>query len=363
MPYIGKVDSIDRAKKFIELFGAEKISDSLLENLLKVLNFNIIEEGLTLLSKIKTNEKNTQTILALLAYSKLDKENFSQGYAIALFNLFEYDFEVFSILSGVQKINLLDLMFDQFNTEESIRHISGFQSAKACCASFLREKALSQISVNELKKLRDIRSEVEDIWTYRIAHSISENEQVQADQAFSGFSVKQLKEFIFQGVILSERDFFDEICFRLESLRGKIEDNRDNDKEPFFSSDGKSKIERDCRDEVYRCLEKQYPSDLDLTREKLEADNQVDLNIKYRQNQKFEVQIECKKDANREVYSGIKDQLIDKYLSSKIQFGVYILFYFGDKANKEQFLKKVNESIPKGYGEKIYVICFDLRKK
>ena len=211
--------------------------------------------------------------------------------------------------------------------------------------------------------MRDIRSGVEDIWTYRIANSLSEHEQIQADQVFSRLSVKQLKEFLFEGATLSKRAFFDEVCFRLEELRARIEDNRDNDKEPFFDTGGKSKVERDCRDEVFRCLEKQYSSDLDLTREKLEADNQVDINIKYRMNPRFEVQIECKKDGNREVYSGIKDQLIGKYLSSKIQFGVYLIFYFGDKADKERFLKKVNESIPQGYENRISVICFDLRKK
>jgi len=364
MPYVREVDNIDRVKKLIKFYGfEEKVADRLLENLLEVLSFKILEKDLTSLSNAETNAKNNQTILALLAFSRLDKESFSQGSAIALFNLFENDFEVSSNLSEQQRIDLLGMMFDQFNTEESIKHVDGLQSDKACCASFLREKALYQLSLNGLKRLKDIRSRIEDVWTYRIAHRISEFEQTQADQSFSKFSVIQLKEFIFQGAILSERAFFEEVCSRLKELKARIEDNRDNDKEPYFNSDGTSKVERDCRDEVFRCLKNMFSSYLDLTREELEADNQVDINIKYRKNPRFEVQVECKKDSNSEVYNGIKDKLIGKYLSSQVQFGVYLVFYFGDKADKELFLKKVIESIPQGYEDKISIICFDMRKK
>lgn len=75
------------------------------------------------------------------------------------------------------------------------------------------------------------------------------------------------------------------------------------------------------------------------------------------------MQCECKKDKNRPaVYSGVKTQLIDNYLSAEVQYGIYLIFYFGDLKNKNLMLKKIDKNIPQQYKNKIKVLCIDLRK-
>jgi len=44
----------------------------------------------------------------------------------------------------------------------------------------------------------------------------------------------------------------------------------------------------------------------------------------------------------------------------KVKFAIYIIFYFGDKKNKEQLLKDVQNDIPSDYKDKIKVVCIDL---
>jgi hypothetical protein len=361
--YIEKIDTLKQLKSLTHLYGSdEELPDKLLENIIKVLNFKITEEHLKTLALAKTTSQNLETISALLLLIHADNDQFSINHAISLFVLFKHNIEAFKELSGKQKVDLLNLMYNQFNTDESVANVSGFQSEKAQCASFLRNNSLNLIAGDELKGLKQARSSIVDIWTYQIDHRLSQLAQTRADSEFSKQSLTQLKKFLLEGVILSKNDFFDEVCQRLDELRIRIEDNRDNDKDPFFNTDKTSKNETACRDEVLRSLKKQYSSYMELVPEKPESNNLVDINIKYRENPDFEVQIECKKDSNRGIYKGIQDQLIGKYFSSTVQFGVYLVFYFGDKKDKEQFLDKINSTIPQTYQGKIRVICFDLTK-
>jgi hypothetical protein len=110
-------------------------------------------------------------------------------------------------------------------------------------------------------------------------------------------------------------------------------------------------------------LKDKYGDDIELTKEKYEGDNRADINIKYKANTSFEVQVECKKDNNSDIDTGIPNQLIGKYLSSSAQYGIYLIFYFGkDKRNKEKLHDDLVNTIPPEYKNKIEVICIDLSK-
>ena len=103
-----------------------------------------------------------------------------------------------------------------------------------------------------------------------------------------------------------------------------------------------------------------------MTRESYEANNRVDINIKYKPlsapSAQYEVQIECKKDSNGDIYNGIESQLINKYFSSGVQYGVYLIFYFAQKIkDTEEMLNKLEESIPLKYKDNIKVICIELK--
>ena len=60
---------------------------------------------------------------------------------------------------------------------------------------------------------------------------------------------------------------------------------------------------------------------------------------------------------------GVKEQLIEKYLNSKVECGIYLVFYFGAKKSLdiEEFKQKLLSEVPAEYREKIKIIVIDLR--
>ncbi len=265
------------------------------------------------------------------------------------------------------KIKIIDYLMSQFNTNESIQHVNGFQSDKAQCASFLSDFALSLLGEEEgsLLALQNLRRNTDDIWTFRIAHEIDKLNQKESDQLYMTYPIGKIKEYIRSDSIISKKDFFTEVYLRIEKLRAVIEANRGNDKKFFFNQkkgDHKGydpKTEEACRDNIFLRIQDKY-DDLILTKEMHEADNRVDINIKYSADKSFEVQVECKRDDNKGINTGISEQLIGKYFSSGVQYGIYLIFYFGDKKNKELLLQKVNKGILEAYRDKIKIVCIDL---
>lgn len=211
-----------------------------------------------------------------------------------------------------------------------------------------------------MQKLKKLHKDEDDIWSYRIANTINELEQKNIDQLNISFPIEKIKNFIVSNAVISKKDFFTDICLKLERLKTTIEDNRDNDKNSFYQQKGISKNEESCRDVIIHRLKDKYDYDIDLSKEKQEADNRVDINIKYKAYNNFQVQVECKKDDTQGINTGISEQLIGKYFSSGVQYGIYLIFYFGGKRDKEKLLKKINDDIPGEYKNKIKIICINL---
>ena len=86
------------------------------------------------------------------------------------------------------------------------------------------------------------------------------------------------------------------------------------------------------------------------------------MRIVNRNGRNYIVQVECKRDLNAEsLYSGLTEQLIEKYFTSGIYLGIYLVFCF--KKDPETLQKDIEKMIPYGYEKKVAVICIDLRKK
>lgn len=365
MPYIKASDDIESLKIIAESYGSNlgSIQNNILDNFLNAMNFNIKIETLNALIDIEMNEENKTVISALKIFAENKKDDFNINMAIALHSLFKYKMERFTILDDELKVKIIDYMIFQFNTEDSIKNVNGVQSGKPICGSFLRSNALNILDVNSLKNLYDLHLNDDDIWMHRIAHKINELGQKDTDQSHKSYSLEKVKNFILSDDIMSNKDFFIDVCLKLEKLKVEIEDNRNNDKDPFYSQvKGKrsKKTEEACRDVIMHRLKDKYGNDLDLTKEKHESNNRVDLNIKYRANSSYEIQVECKRDDNSDINKGIPNQLVAKYFSSGVQYGVYLIFYFGDKKNKDLLLKKIDDSISSEYIDNIKVICMDL---
>ncbi|MCK5268788.1 MAG: hypothetical protein KAR07_11480, partial [Spirochaetes bacterium] len=365
LAYIDGEDDIKKLKAVINCHGNndEEILNSIFMNFLEVFNFSIRRDHLKEIDGSGLNDENRTMLQALRIILEGDKNNFSIPTAISIHSLFEHELQKFKEFSDDIKRKIVDYMMHVFNTEELIKFQSGFQSAAACCAIFLSMNALYLFeSPDILNVLLKSHCDENDIWNKRILHRICEVKQVIVDKENILFPIQKLKDFIFSGTSISVEDFFKEIYSRIEDLRREIEDNRNNDKNTFYNEDGKSKNEYDCRDVIVQRLKDKYDEELCLTREKYEADKRADINIKYKKNHKFEVQVECKKDANVTIKKGISAQLIPDYLSNAVQYGIYLIFYFGDKKDKYKLLEDVSNDVTEGFENKIGIICIDLTK-
>lgn len=367
--YIEVEKDIRKLKK-IALSYSSNLSDirnSIFRNFIKVYPFKLNNSQLQNLKFSGINKENEDILEALITFNDNEKEKFTRGMCECIYSLIpDYDIERYQRFKNYKselKIKIIDYMISTFNTERSLE----LEETPSDCAWFLRGKALECLTKEELEKLSEEHLDNEDIWRNRILNKISERKQKESDTKHGSYGVEEIKGFILNNTILSEEDFFAEVVLKIEKLKQEIEDNRNNEKKLFYHDvkegnkvTGKTKkTEEDSRDIIRSKLGDKYDNELELTREKYEGDNRVDINIKYKKNQAYEVQVECKRDSNSGLYSGIQDQLIYKYFSSGIQHGIYLIFYFGDK-NKEMMLKKVMDSIPEGYEEKIKVICIDL---
>jgi len=201
-------------------------------------------------------------------------------------------------------------------------------------------------------------------------HRLSNEAKIRLDGLYNSLNKREnsyYKEILDNRLlpIISYKGFFDDVYKKIEELKIEIEDNRNNDKASFYRDKElkEQRTEDECRDVLVHRLNDKYKDTIENIREKHEANNRVDINIKSQKNPNWEIQIECKRDDNSKNYIAIKNQLIGKYFSSKVIYGIYLIFYFGYKKDKEKFMAKVEESLPNEYKDNIKIICIDLRNK
>ncbi|MBA5249518.1 MAG: hypothetical protein FE834_08360 [Gammaproteobacteria bacterium] len=357
--YINSEDGIEKLKVLIHYLNREKIQTSILSNFLNVYNLNISLKHLKELESKAPDNEDTITALIILLGEK--EREFTPNTAISLYQILDLrGVGLSKIKEGGIKIRLIHYLMNVFDTEESIKFVSGIQSDRATCASFLRGEALDQLNLNELKELKEVRkNKTACIWKNRIKHKIIQIEQQDTDQAYSSHSVDDLKRFILSDDIVSDEDFFQDVLIKIRKLKNEIEDNRNNEKESFLNSDGSRKHEEACRDIIIQKLSDKYGDNIQCIKEKHEANNRVDINIS--QNG-YEVQVECKNDYNADIFKGISKQLIGKYLSSQVKYGIYLIFYFGKRKNKDLFMSRIKNTILEKYIKQIEIITIDLQK-
>lgn len=335
--------------------------DGFIDIFMKTYNFHISKEDLRQL-KSYADESNRITIEALECFTGEECENFSMKSAIAMYDIFSHNkFRVFNAYPNPKCASVVSKMMSAFDTEASIEHVNGIQSQKNICASFLTNDVLKVLKLEECEEL--LKDHENDIWTNQIKHAIDEKKQAKMDsQGYGHYPIEYIKDFLLKQTIVSAKDFFEDVCFKLKKLSTKIEGNRGNEKKRFYNANV-PKDENECRDIIRIDLEHLYQAKWSLTKEQHEADNRVDLNIKYKNNDRYEIQIECKKDKNQNLLSGIQEQLINQYLSSEVQYGIYLVFYFGEcKKTPEKLLSELKNKISNEHKDKIEIILIDLRK-
>jgi len=361
--FISNEKSLEKLKRiaFSRQRSTRTLQETLLNVILSAYAFDIsIDKLKEIKSTIPEEDNNNMVLSALVCLHEDKKDQFTKHMASELHDLFR-DGSLFDNIETKWRIKILDYMFTAFDTEKSIEFVGGGQSSQSLCATFLT-RVINTLSITELKSLYLLHNNEYNIWRNRILNEIDTKEQQDADQSFDRYPTSKLKEFILADTILSKEDFFEDIGIKLIQIKQEIEDNRNNEKNQFYNEDTSSKNEESCRDVILQKLNDKYGYDIESTKEKYEADNRVDINIKYKVNASYEVQVECKKDKNRDLYKGIENQLIGKYFSSDVEYGIYMIFYFGDKKDKKRMLSNIDESFTEEYKDRIKTICIDLIK-
>jgi len=318
-------------------------------------------EELKKLQKEQLKDETKDIVDAIIVLRENNKKEFSIKNAITLKRMFALNqYIIYNNLDDTTKINIIDFWFKAFNTEEFIDFSHNSHPNQSNTVRFIIN-TLNNLPLNILEELYKLNSQENSIWKNRLLNQIAIIKQQNADKNSKKFSIEKVKSFILKDDILDDNDFFQDIILKLQTIKDEIEANRNNEKKLFYNDNKKPKNEEYCRDVILQKLNDKYSTYIESTKEKHEADNRVDINIKYKKNLDYEVQIECKKDNNQDLDKGIQNQLIDKYLHKNVKYGIYLIFYFGNKKDKTKMLQKLQ--IPKNYNNKIEIITIDLTIK
>lgn len=344
------------------------LKDTLLLYFLKAYGFSLDTEELNEIIGINNINNDLKVKLyALLKMKNAQREKYEISEAISLYELLEFNNQnQYKDLSSENKVILADLFFSVFNSEKSLDFNNGIMSSRDQLVRFISGEIFKYLEINDLDILIDLYNDNENIWKDRLLYYKYNKDQALIDSERKGFSIARSREFIFFEAILDYKDFFTYVINKIIEIKNIIEANRHNDKDSFYSIDEKirksiPKDENSCRDVIRNRLEDINRLNLTLARESLEADNRVDINIKYRANLNYEIQVECKKDSNNELMTGINDQIISKYLKTSVIYGIYLVFIFEKNTKITELKSKLEKTIPENYKENISVICIDFR--
>lgn len=377
-----KQKEVQRLKQMIQLTGpsdAESFKAAFLHNLFVSYHVHIPKEVLNSLSDL--SEKNERERRLLLLFANREKEKIGIKEVVDLFYLLpgsydSIDLNTFAYSKSVDcsdRFFLVDCLISNFNTPELLASHSGIQgkqdetqSKQDPCAFFVKYSMWEQLRGEQgIDLLENLLSKhANDYWTNKIRSRIRELQEKEADEHRQRLSIKKAKNYILKDLYTSSEDFFADVKDKLMKIKRDIEDDRKSEKEPFYDGKGNSKQENDCRDVVFNKWNDRYSWLAPATsREKMEANNRVDMNIRCENPGPYEVQIECKKDSNNKgLKTGIPDQLVKKYLNSQVQYGIYLVFCFKKRTNIQAMKNELYRTIPEEYKKKIEVICMDLRK-
>jgi hypothetical protein len=318
--------------------------------------FEIEKQDLNKLIAYKGMDTTNKSILNVLIAVKKKNKQISEKDARCFFSLFSFDKKYFDSFLQPQKVKLIDLFMSSIEKPQSFHdaHYDEF-------GDFISRNGIYTLDLESIEKLYQKRKVNHDSWSDSILQVRDELKQKQSDIGFNQYSIQSMRKYILNDSILDKKDFFIDVCLKINALKDDIEANRDHQRDIFYNSDS-PKLENPCRDALLIRLKDKYGLEFELSPEKQEAENtRVDINIKYKDNLEYEVQVECKRDKNTsDIYTGIPNQLIEKYLSKNVEYGIYLIFYFGYLKNKSLLLNKITKSLPEKYEDKIEIILIDL---
>jgi len=336
-----------------ELFNLVLYSDNFVNSYIKVYSFNISKEEI---NDLKTLE-NTKLLKVFEKFcdNQLLDENELVIFYVNIFDRFNKTSKsIFDVLDKKIRLLIFENFLLVFDDESKMPFKDGVQSDLDITRSFVRDNILDVLKDNEIEIL--LKKDISEYWKNRLKWKLAKNESYSE---YKHFRLKELKNFIENRGFLSERDFFRYVILKMDSLIEKIEANENNQKDFFWNSD-RSKNENECRDAFVNLLN--VGEENFIIREEEIGNDRADFTI-FSKIKDWKIRIECKKDKHRELFNAIRTQLIDKYLFQKLNYGMYLVFYFGDRKKTISYIKdKIEKNIPIEWKDKVKVKIIDLRK-
>lgn len=360
--YLDEEFNLDRLKGIavIHVSNNSDYANELILSFIALYSFNISNSDLVNIHSYSGLDKDNDSRIKVLLSMTNNSVSVTERELRVFFELFETTRNFFSMIPVECKVKLINLFMNhvQRKTTAKSREFDELEH-------FISNKGIYKLGLDGAEKLYKLRKSQNDSWSNLILRERDRLKQEHSDIKYKPYTPKKLCDFIFNDAILDKKDFFTDFFIKLNALKDNIEDNRDQQKSQFYKSlkPLKPKIENECRDILLIRLKDLYKNTIEFSPEKQESQNtRVDINVKCKNNPHFEIQIESKRDSNTpEIYTGIPNQLINSYLSKGVEYGIYLIFYFGSLKNKPLLLKKVKNSIPEEYKDKIKIVLIDLK--
>ena len=190
---------------------------------------------------------------------------------------------------------------------------------------------------NSLRSLELLRSNVAlEPWHFKLDGAIDRRRIVDRDAAFQHPTVEQVCQTLAGGVPSNAGDLAALLVDILEDISLRVRTGNTNDRRRYWNEDQhrrpvQPKHEDSCRDVLLFDLRAVLPDGVDAQPEgRYASDKRSDIRTTYGI---FNVPVEAKKNCHRDLWSAIRNQLIERYTSdpATVGYGVYLVFWFGEE--------------------------------
>lgn len=157
---------------------------------------------------------------------------------------------------------------------------------------------------------------------------------VRRDAEYSHPNVQQVCETLRNGPPANAADLAGLVMDRLRQIAGRIRTGNSNDWRHYWNEDQygrpqNPKAENSCRDALIPFLEAKLPVGIRVgPEERGIADTRADICVSWAD---FKAPIEIKRNIHQNLWSAMRDQLIEKYMrhAAVSSHGVYLVLWFG----------------------------------
>ena len=190
---------------------------------------------------------------------------------------------------------------------------------------------------NSLASLESLRSnDALEPWHIQLDGAIGRRRIVDRDAAFLRPTVERVCQTLAGGAPSNAGDLAALLVDKLEEISLRVRTGNTNDWRQYWNEGPhrrpvEPKHEDSCRDALLSDLREILPGEVDAQPEgRYASDRRSDIRVAYRG---FNVPVEAKKNSHRDLWSAIRNQLIEKYTSDPAtsEYGIYLVFWFGEE--------------------------------